>query len=150
MKNTVGEHREVLGQTRLFQTDGLFHGVVVACRRGDGRWLLIRRGAGLKAAPLRVCFPGGGVEGDESQYDTVIREMYEELSVAVEPIGCVWESVSTQHLLKLWGWHAELLSEKIRPDPHEVAEVLWLTESEIRLHPDLIPNTTQFLDALLR
>lgn len=146
----MGKQRVVIDQTRDIQADGLFHGVVVACRRGDGRWLLIRRGASLSAAPMKVCFPGGGIEGKESQRETVIREMQEELSVAVEPIACVWESVSSEHPLKLWGWHAQLLSTAINPDHQEVDEVLWLTEAEIRLHPDLIPNTRHFLDALLQ
>jgi 8-oxo-dGTP pyrophosphatase MutT (NUDIX family) len=48
-------------------------GVVVACRRSDGRWLLIRRSA-LVRRPLRVCFPGGWIETGESQAEAVARE----------------------------------------------------------------------------
>jgi hypothetical protein len=29
--------------TRYYQPDGHLHGVIVACQREDGRWLLIRR-----------------------------------------------------------------------------------------------------------
>ena len=74
---------------RTIQADGHLHGVIVACRRDDGRWLLIRRSAHMPGA-LRVCFPGGGIDGDESQAETVIREMREELGVEVVPLRCVW------------------------------------------------------------
>ena len=51
------------------------HGVIVACYRNDGRWLLIRRSAHVQA-PGRVCFPGGWVEANESQEEAVVREMH--------------------------------------------------------------------------
>ncbi|GIX48165.1 MAG: hypothetical protein KatS3mg131_2376 [Candidatus Tectimicrobiota bacterium] len=124
-------------------------GVVVGCRRDDGRWLLIRRSATVPA-PLRVCFPGGWVDGGESQEAAVIREMREELGAEVVPLRCVWCHRFRERQLTLWGWLARLCSPHLRPNPQEVHEVLWLTGDEIRRHPDVLPHTDAFLAALER
>ena len=124
-------------------------GVVVACRRADGRWLLIRRSA-LVRAPLRVCFPGGWIDDGESQLDAAIREMREELGADIIPRQCVWRHAFSERQLTLWGWLAELNSLTLTPDPQEVHEVLWLTAEEAVQHPDILPHTDAFLAALLR
>ncbi len=122
--------------------------MVVACRDEIGRWLCIRRSATV-AAPLKVCFPGGGIEAGESQQSAVIREMREELGVDVKPLRCVWRWESPATELTLWGWTAECSSPQIRPDPAEVAEVLWLTSDQVIGHPDAMPTNRSFVLALL-
>jgi 8-oxo-dGTP pyrophosphatase MutT (NUDIX family) len=124
-------------------------GVVVACQRADGRWLLIRRSA-LVRAPLRVCFPGGWVDPGESQPDAAIREMREELGAEVVPVQCVWQHCFPERPLTLWGWLAELKSPTLVPDPKEVHEVLWLSAAEAARHPDVLPHTDAFMTALHR
>lgn len=47
-------------------------GAVAICVR-DGRMLVIRRARSV-VAPLTYCFPGGGIEGDESEQQALIRE----------------------------------------------------------------------------
>lgn len=123
-------------------------GVVVACRRPDGRWLLIRRSATVRR-PLRVCFPGGWIEAGETQAEAVTREMREELDANVIPVRCVWSHVFGEPPRLLWGWLAELTSPTLSPDPSEVHEVLWLTPDEAISHPDVLPYTDAFLAALL-
>ncbi|HJP49629.1 MAG: NUDIX domain-containing protein [Pseudomonadales bacterium] len=135
-------------QNRTVQADGHIHGVVVGCQREDDRWLLIRRSETV-AAPLGVCFPGGGVDGSETQPQTVVREMQEEVCATVIPLTCVWHSVSSAIPLTLWGWHATLVSSEVTPNPEEVAEILWLTPTEIVNHPDIMPHTDAFLESLL-
>jgi len=137
-----------VNQQRTIQADGHLHGVIVGCQREDGHWLLIRRSATV-AAPLKVCFPGGGIEKEESQSETAKREMKEEVGVDVLPRTQVWHFVSRERSLTLWGWHAELLSTEVRANLEEVDEILWLTESQIRAHPDIMPHTEAFLDSLL-
>ena len=124
-------------------------GVVVACRRADGRWLLIRRSAQVVRAPLRVCFPGGWIDAGESQAAAVVREMREELAAAVVPVRCVWQHCFGDPPRLLWGWLAELTSANVSPEPTEVHEVLWLTSDEAVQHPDVLPHTDVFLAALL-
>ena len=124
-------------------------GVVVACRRADGRWLLIRRSAQVVRAPLRVCFPGGWIDAGESQAAAVVREMREELDAEVVPVRCVWRHCFGEPSRTLWGWLAILKSSTVSPEPTEVHEVLWLTPDEAVQHPDVLLHTDAFLAALL-
>ncbi len=135
-------------QDRILQDDGRLHGVIVGCRRADGRWLLIRRSANV-LAPNKVSFPGGGIDHQETQAETAIREMQEELSAKIRPVACVWHSESQDKPLTLWGWYAELLNSNLVAKPSEVAEILWLLPDEIRHHPDIMPDTDKFLKSLL-
>jgi 8-oxo-dGTP pyrophosphatase MutT (NUDIX family) len=135
--------------TQTNQQNRQGHGVVVACQRDDGRWLLIRRST-LVRAPLRVCFPGGWVDNGEDQLSAVVREMREELSAEVVPVRCVWQHHFSERPLTLWGWLAKLRSPTLTPNPLEVHEVLWLTAAEAVQHPDVLPHTDTFLAALLK
>lgn len=132
---------------RYYQSDGHLHGVIVACSRDDGRWLLIRRSQTV-AAPLKVCFPGGGIDEGEDQETAVVREMQEELNAAVTPVKQVWYGSWPKRKLTLWGWLAKLHSTTLIPNPEEVHEILWLTAEEATQHPDTLPNTDLFLAAL--
>jgi 8-oxo-dGTP diphosphatase len=135
------------GSARALQSDGRVHGVVAGCRGEDGRWLCIRRGRRV-AAPLKVCFPGGGIEAGESQPTALIREMREELGAEVRPIARVWHWEKPDGRLVLWGWTAQLLSASLRPDPQEVAEILWLTSRQAVEHPDAMPTNRLFVAQL--
>lgn len=128
-------------------TNSSGHGVVVACQREDGRWLLIRRSTHVPA-PMRVCFPGGWVDRGESLYDAAEREMREELGVAITPRRCVWHRRFTERPLVLWGILADLRSTRITPNALEVHEVLWLTAVEAAQHPDVLPHTDALIAAL--
>ena len=130
------------------QSDGRVHGVVVACRRDDGKWLCIRR-SDFVAAPLKVCFPGGAIENGESQKSAAIREMHEELGITVKPLRQVWHWKSPTTELTLWGWLADWEKTEIKPDRFEVAEVLWLTAEEVAEHPDAMPTNRSFVQALM-
>ena len=119
----------------------------MGCKRSDGRWLLIRRSEHV-VAPLKVCFPGGALEPGEDVRAAAIREMREELGVEIELVGQVWRHDFDDRNLTLRGYFGRLLTAELTPDPHEVAEVLWLTVKEARSHPDALPKTGAFVDAL--
>jgi mutator protein MutT len=129
---------------RHFFPDGRVHGVVAACQRDDGRWLLIRRSKHV-AAPRQVCFPGGGMELGETQEETLVREMREEVGAIVEPVRRVWHFVHPERNLVLWGWIASLKNADLKPDPMEVEETFWLTEREVVSHPDVMRYTDHFV-----
>jgi 8-oxo-dGTP diphosphatase len=132
------------------QADGSVHGVVFGCRRADGRWLMIRRSPHLALAPDKVCFPGGGVCVDESPEDACVREAREELGVTIRPLRLVWRHAFGERPILLRGYLAEMGPGPIRPDPAEVAAVLWLSRSEALAHPDGLPTNAAFIDALER
>lgn len=129
------------------QTDGRVHGVIVGCRDAEGRWLLIRRSEKV-AAPLKVCFPGGAVESGEDRDAAAVREMREEVGIGVDLIGQVWRHDFEDRELTLWGYLGSLNGGVVRPDPHEVSEVLWLTAEEVCKHPDTMPMTDVFVGVL--
>jgi mutator protein MutT len=136
---------------RPTQSDGRVHGVVIAIRRpSDGKYLIIRRSATV-VAPLKVCFPGGAVEAGESYESAVVREAREEVGVDVKPLRHVWTWHSPDKPLTLFGWLAEPLSDlaAVRPDPAEVAEILWMSPEEVPSHPDALATNASFCACLV-
>lgn len=111
-----------------------------------GRLLVIRRSA-LVRAPGTLCFPGGGLEPGEDEATALVREMHEELGVAVAPQARLWSSVTGWGIALAW-WEALLPAEALlRPNPAEVAEIHWLTPAEMDAHPELLPSNREFLAA---
>jgi mutator protein MutT len=138
-----------VAQSRPIQPDGRLHGVVVAVRRQDGRLLMIRRAADLRAGG-QVCFPGGAVELGEDPAEAVRREMREELGLELTSLELVWEWEAPSARLRLRGYVAGWEEQQIRPDPREVAEVLWLTAIEGANHPQGMPTNRDFIAAVER
>ncbi|MDX1564644.1 MAG: NUDIX hydrolase [Phycisphaeraceae bacterium] len=121
-------------------------GVVICCAGAAGRWLLIRRGAEVARAPLKVGFPGGEIHDGETAEAAVRRESFEELGLAARPLRCFW-----QHRWGRWaleGWLAKLPSGDLKVNPQEVAEAFWLTESEALAHPDGLPTLVSIFTSL--
>jgi 8-oxo-dGTP diphosphatase len=122
-------------------------GVVAVIARGP-RLLVIRRAAGV-AAPGRLCFPGGAVEGDESEPHALQRELQEELYLPVVPLGCLWRSTTPWGVLLAWWAAAVQGAWEPVPNPCEVAEVYWATPDELLQHPDLLESNRDFLQLLV-
>ena len=119
---------------------------VVAVIVRDGKLLVIQRSQFVRA-PLQWCFPGGGVEEGETDEVALVRELQEELSVAVRPVKQLWQSISPWKFDLRW-WEAELdPAAELVPEPQEVAQVAWMTPAEMRVLPDLLPSNREFLDA---
>ena len=124
------------------------HGVAVAVRGEDGKWLMVRRSKNV-GSPLKVCFPGGTVEVGESQEQAVVREMKEELGLTVRPIKRVWKHVFPDKPLTLWGWIAEVENgSELTLNEEEIAEVFWMDAGEGSSHPDGLPTNRHFIACL--
>lgn len=122
-------------------------GVVAVTRRG-GSFLAIRRGLAV-AAGGTVCFPGGHIEAGEEERDAVVRECREELSAAVEPVACVWRSVTAWGTALAW-WSVVLADDaELVPHPVEVHEILWMTAAEMLAEPTLLAGNREFLEAVI-
>jgi 8-oxo-dGTP pyrophosphatase MutT (NUDIX family) len=127
------------------KTQGVRHGVVAVCCEGD-KYLVIRRSE-LVRAPGLLCFPGGHIEPEESAIQAVIREMNEELALPIEVIRHLWSSVTQ------WGTHLEWIHVRRPldpapvPNPQEVADVMWLTESELLGCLDVLGSVSDFFEA---
>lgn len=112
----------------------------------DGRLLVIRRALTV-TAPGKLCLPGGGIELGESEEQALVREMDEELAIAVEPLSLCYRSVTSWGTNLAW-WHADLADDH-HPvaNPDEVADVYWMSRDDVRDAPDLLPSLPPFLIA---
>ena len=109
----------------------------------QSQFLVIRRSEFVRAPGL-LCFPGGGVEANEDIESAIRRELAEELGLRIEVLQHVWTSVTR------WGTKLEWLVCRRDPQsfpvpaPEEVAEVHWLSESDLRSRPDLLGSLPEF------
>lgn len=119
---------------------------VVAVIIEQSQFLVIRRSEFVRAPGL-LCFPGGGIEGNEDFESAIRRELEEELGLQVIVSQHIWTSVTR------WGTQLEwLICRRIPhsipvPAPEEVAEVHWLEEVELRSRPDLLGSIPDFFAA---
>ncbi len=113
---------------------------------GD-KFLTIKRSATVRA-PGQYCFPGGGIERGESNEQALVREMQEELNIAVRPLRRLWQSQSSYGTVLNW-WLAELEpNQTIVPNTDEVEVFDWMTIGEIRSQSKLLASNAAFFDAL--
>jgi 8-oxo-dGTP diphosphatase len=112
----------------------------------DQKFLVIRRSLKVRAPGL-ICFAGGTIETGESPFETIVRELDEELSLKGVAQEHVWQSRTA------WGTLLEWLVVERRPDstpvanPDEVAEWMWLESDELLQHPNLLPSVPAFFKA---
>ena len=112
----------------------------------DARLLIIERSQ-LVRAPGMFCFPGGGIEPGEDEPTALVRELREELNVAVAPVSKLWSSRTSWNVELHW-WLADLaVDAKLAPNLAEVAAFQWCTIAEIRALPRLLTSNHAFLDA---
>ena len=115
----------------------------------DGRMLVIRR-ARTVVAPLVYCFPGGGIEGDESEEEALVREFREEVGLKLRPVRRLWTCVTAWKVELAW-WLGQ-----IEPDatpvanPREVDSIHWFSPDEMARLPDLLASNREFLELLAR
>jgi 8-oxo-dGTP diphosphatase len=123
-------------------------GAVGICLR-DGRMLVIRRSQDV-VAPRVYCFPGGGIEADESEQEALIREFREEIGVTVRPLRRLWQCVTAWKVELAW-WLCELEPDaKPVPNPAEVASIHWVTPRQMLRFPDLLESNREFLQRVQR
>ena len=102
---------------------------VVGIIRRQGRMLVIERGP---AAMLSGYWspPSGRVEPGETQSEAVVREMQEELGLAVRPLAKVWECLTDDGGYRLHWWTVEEDGGPLAPDAGEVGAMKWVTAGE--------------------
>ncbi len=122
---------------------------VIAVVVRQGRLLVIRRSQHV-VAPGAICFPGGGIEVGESEFEALVREIAEELGAAGVPVRSLWRSVTPWNVDLSW-WLAEVEADApLAPNPAEVESIHWLTPQELLEHPELLSSNREFLESVLR
>ncbi|MET7570464.1 NUDIX domain-containing protein [Streptomyces sp. NPDC005492] len=122
--------------------------IVAVLRRAD-RVLVIRRGPGSARsgywAPL-----SGKLEPGETQEEALVREVHEEVGLAVSPLTKVWESQTDDGSFRLHWWTAtETGNPTIVPDPSEVSEFRWVTPTEFLTLTPLFDADREFFERVL-
>jgi len=115
----------------------------------DGRLLVIRRARDV-VAPLVYCFPGGGIEGDESEEEALVREFSEELGVALRPVRRLWQCVTAWKVHLAWWLGAIEPGAVPVANPREVESIHWYTPDEMARLPDLLASNREFLELVER
>jgi len=112
-----------------------------------GKLLVIRRSK-LVVAPRKFCFPGGAIEALETEEEALVREIREELNVAITPRRRLWQSVTRWNVQLAW-WLGQLPAEvEPVPNPAEVESIHWYTPAEMAALPGLLESNRAFLKAV--
>lgn len=92
-------------------------------------------------------FPGGKIEKDESNFEAIVREMYEELLISVDPLNHFYTSefdYPTFHLT-MEVIHCELISGKITLTEHSAYK--WVSLEELD-QVDWVPADVAVIEPL--
>jgi 8-oxo-dGTP diphosphatase len=111
--------------------------------------LVIRRSKSV-VAPLTVCFPGGGIEGNESEEEALIREFREEVGVTLRPLRRLWQCTTAWKVQLAW-WLGELEPGAVPvANRAEVESIHWVTPAEMAQMPGLLQSNREFLELVRR
>jgi 8-oxo-dGTP pyrophosphatase MutT (NUDIX family) len=121
---------------------------VVAVLARGGRLLVIRRGPRV-LNPGYWTLPSGRIEPGESQPAALVREVREELGLAVRPVAKVWECATDDGTFRLHWWTARVGEGDPAPEPGEVAELRWLRPGEFRGLSPTFTGDHEFIDRVL-
>ena len=137
--NTSGTHTPLLATAAVV-------------RRGDGRYLFVRRAAGLRAAGYWTPVTGRPIDG-ESLADAAVREVREEVGLQVVVLGEIWRCMTEGEARFELVWFAAELAPDQDPDavscdPAEVEAHRWLTAREATAQSPMFEATRAFFLAL--
>lgn len=120
---------------------------VVGVAVRDGRFLVICRSKEV-VAPGMYCFPGGGIEGRETEPQALAREFREEIGVEAVPLRRIWQCLTAWQVSLSW-WQVSLAAGAVfRPNAAEVEAIEWLSLAEMQRLPNLLSSNHDFLAAL--
>lgn len=125
----------------------LKNGVVAVLQDTEGRYLFIRRGLKLKRAPGVWCFVGGEVEPNEAYDAAIVREVFEEVGLHIDPVGKIHETISPNGEFRLHWFHVTLknTAQPIVASALEVEEYRWLTLAEALQLDPILPTLRTWL-----
>ena len=129
--------------------DAAPNAVAAVIRRRDGRYLLIRRAEGIPAAGYWTPITGRPESGEPFR-ETVVREVHEEVGLAVTCGDEIFRSTTQDGHWRLVWFEAHLIDESSAKRPlqllaAEVAEARWVRLHEIQTIQPMFPITRRFL-----
>lgn len=91
----------------------------------------------------------GKIEPGETQEETLVREVHEEIGVRAHPVARVWECDTDDGVYLLHWWTATVESEDFTPDTGEVSETRWVRPSEFALLEPTFAGDREFFASVL-
>ncbi|MEP7312929.1 MAG: NUDIX domain-containing protein [Pseudomonadota bacterium] len=121
---------------------------VVGVIRRAGRVIVIQRGPGALLSGYWSP-PSGRIEPGESQEQTVVREMREELGLEVRPLAKVWECETDDGGFLLHWWTVAEDGGELILDPDEVGAAKWVTPAEFLMLQPTFRGDREFFQSVL-
>ena len=111
---------------------------ITPLENGQSGFILTRRGKNLKTHSYQYALPGGKIDEGETQEETVLREVQEEVGIQVKRENIVgylddYETRSGFMITPIVLWTPNL--EDLRPEPGEVDDIFIIAFSEL-FRPD--------------
>jgi len=121
--------------------------VVLALIENDGKFLLIRRK--VRLGKLEWAFPGGVTHEEETEEESVAREIKEEVGLDVEVKKKLLERKHPDTFVQIAYYHCSVTNNRNPKvgEPHEIAEVAWVHAKEvlIKFTSDVDPIIQKFI-----
>lgn len=113
---------------------------VIGILERDFQYLMVQRSVHV-SLPGAWCFPGGHIEPGENPRRAIIRELFEELGILVEPtirLGSV-RVLNSSYVLAVW--RAKHVAGEFRPAEKEISAVRWVPIEEVAaIEPGMASN----------
>lgn len=121
--------------------------VVLALIVHNGKFLLIRRK--LPSFKVEWAFPGGIIEGDETEEQAVVREVKEEVCLDIKVIERLLERKHPNTFVQIVYFHCVPTGslETAIGESYEIAEIAWVDAGEVltKFTSDVAPLIQKFI-----
>jgi 8-oxo-dGTP diphosphatase len=94
--------------------------------------------------------PSGKVDRGENQEAAVVREVKEEVGVAIRPVRKIWESISAGETHTLHWWLAEATDRDLTLDRREVRDARWVPVQEVTTLEPTFAGVRYFFDEVFQ
>ena len=121
--------------------------IVAIIQRSD-RFLFVKRSDYIESAKGYWCPVSGGIEENESQEETVKREVMEEVGMVVVAVRKVCSIPSHDNQSFLHYWTTDIISGEASITSNEATDLKWVTLKEMRQLSPVFEEDIQILEQL--
>jgi 8-oxo-dGTP diphosphatase len=121
---------------------------VVAIIRKSNRFLVVKRSDYKEAAKGYWCPVSGGIENNESQEDTLKREVMEEVGLEVSAQERICGILSHDNNSFLNYWTVNIISGEASITSNEATDLRWVTLEEMRQLAPIFQEDIEILSRL--